>query len=341
MQEEYYGDDQETGSFWAVHRVDLHRGLRAIAEEMGVVVTLGQEVTGVNCEWGVVRFKREDEEEKRFDLVVIADGAHSQLIEDFLGSPSPVKRTGRSIYRWLTSMDEVTADPVLRQTYSGPAGFVAFGDKEMKVLWVTYMCRGGKVLNNAIVHDTRLHEENGGGSKDSIWHVPASTDQVLGLLDEYNFHPSVKSIVTMANEDGIKAHHLYKRPALESFIRGKTLVVGDAAHVMMPTHAAGGGIAIESAASLEVLFQGVRGSDEKTLKQRLEIWNSLRLPRCNLTMLASNAGPRWLHVPGVEEEVRKYYQGPLPPLGSKPYSKVFRDVLFKHDEYRTANEALD
>ncbi len=57
-------------------------------------------------------------------------------------------------------------------------------------------------------------------------------------------------------------------------------------------------------------------------------------------MLVSNAGPEGLQVPGVEEEVRKFYSGPLPPLDAQSYSKPFREVLFHHNEYHAAEQAL-
>lgn len=241
---------------------------------------------------------------------------------------------GRSIYRWLVSMDDVMAEPYLRTQYASELpGFTSWLDPVKKVFWVTYRCRGGKVLNNAVVHGTQAGQ--GGGD---LWHSPASKAQVLAMVE--NFHPSVKSIVAMASEDGIKVHHLYKRSPLTSFVRGRTAVVGDAAHVMMPTHAAGAGMAIESAASLEVLFRNVDGQDRPAVVQRLGLFDKLRIPRCNLAMLASNAGPEGLQAPGVEAEIRRFYSGPLPPPGAMPYSKPFREILFLHDEYQAAEQVL-
>ncbi|KAK0671718.1 putative salicylate hydroxylase [Cercophora samala] len=348
LQKDYYGPDSgaEWSRFWSVHRVDLHNGLRklAIQQKGGIPgppadVKLGHEITGVDCETGRVDLK--DGRREQYDLVVIADGAHSRLIEDFTGKPSTVHRTGRSIYRWLVSMADVNADPVLQKLYadpegSGKSGFVAWVDKENRILWVSYKCRGGKVLNNAVVHDTQTGE-----GEEDLWQSPVSREQVLRVLR--NFHPSVQKMVSMTAEDGIKAHHLYKREPLASFVRGKTLVMGDAAHVMMPTHAAGASVAIETAATLETLFDfsGLVEKDTWTMDRRLEMFDKLRVPRCNLAMLSSNAGPEWLHVPGVEDEIRKYYSGPLPPAGAMPYSSAFRDVLFKHDEYRAARDCMD
>ncbi|KAL2022938.1 hypothetical protein VTK56DRAFT_4153 [Thermocarpiscus australiensis] len=330
------------GSF-TLHRVDLHRGLRDLATRTSretdigppVDISLGSEVASVDCERGILKLA--DGRVIAKDLVIIADGAHSRLISNFTGRPSEIQRVGRSIYRWLVSADEVMAEPALRALYARELpGFTGWQDPDKRVSWITYTCRGGKVLNNAVLHDTQMGEGEEDGA--DLWHSPVSKAQVLETVE--NFHPSMKKIATMASEDGIKVHHLYKRKALTSFVRGRTAVVGDAAHVMVPTHAAGAGIAIESAASLDVLFRGVDGKDSGIIKQRLELFDKLRIPRCNLTMLASNAGPEWTKVPGFEEEVRKFYSGPLPPLGALPYTKVFREILFRHDEYRTAEMAL-
>ncbi|KAK0612502.1 hypothetical protein B0T17DRAFT_461632, partial [Bombardia bombarda] len=324
---------------WSLHRVDLHQGLRKLATSPNrddgrgfVEMKLGCEVVGLDCEQATLTLA--DGRVVTQDLIIIADGAHSQLVQDLTGHPTTVIRTGRSIYRWLVATDDVMADPDLRANYAGELpGFLGWHDPVKEVFWVTYTCRGGKVLNNAVVHSTQA----GDGEHDQ-WYSPVTKSQVLEALE--NFHPSAKKIVDMASEDGIKVHHLFSRPPLTSFVRGRTAVIGDAAHVMLPTHAAGGSIAIESAASIETLFKGVDGRDEAIVKQRLRLFDKLRIPRCNLTMLASNAGPEWLDVPGLEDEIRRFYSGPLPPAGTRPWTKEFRELLFHHNEYGAAEHAL-
>jgi salicylate hydroxylase len=257
------------------------------------------------------------------------------LISDFTGRTPATRRINRSIYRWLVSMEDVMAEPGLGEIYSRELlpGFMTWHEPDEKILWVTYRCRGGKVLNNAIVHTTQP-----GQGDEGVWNSRISPAEVLATVEKY--HPSIKKLVGMANEDGINVHHLLTRPPLTSFVRGRTVVVGDAAHVMVPAHAAGASIAIESAVSLEVLFRGVKGRDSMTVGNRLDLFDKLRIPRCNLTMLASNADRGLLDQPGVMEEVRKFYSGPLPPPGALPYSKAWRQVLFHHDEYRAAGELL-
>lgn len=259
----------------------------------------------------------------------------SRLISDFTGRPPAVRRINRSIYRWLVSMEDVMAEPDLREIYNSEPlpGFVAWHEPDENMLWVTYRCRGGKVLNIAAGHPTQPGQGDG-----EVWHSRVSSAEVLATAEK--FHPSIKKLVGMATEDGINIHHLSTRPPLTSFVRGRTVVVGDAAHVMVPAHAAGASIAIESAASLEVLFRGVEGTDDLTMRNRLESFDRLRIPRCNLTMLVSNANRGLLDQPGVKDEVRRFYSGPLPPPGALPYSKAWREILFHHDEYRAAEELL-
>ncbi|KAI1351685.1 FAD/NAD(P)-binding domain-containing protein [Xylaria sp. FL0043] len=369
------------------HRVDLHNGLRALATEDGaadivtrgegtpVVIHLGCEVRGVDCDNGILMLADGTRVQK--DLVIIADGAHSNLLADFLGRPTPVQSTGRSIYRWLVSMDEVMADTELAEHYRDkPPGFLGWFDAAKRILWVNYTCRGGRVLNNAVVHDTEgISSLLGDGVENELdkkddemsWHVPAAKETVLATLS--NFHPAARRIVSMASEDGIRVHRLFKRPPLESFVRGKTAVVGDTAHVMMPTHAAGSAIAIESASVLEALFSDLEGEfDAATngnsagvdtekkitvggqhevgrgrdylIRERLRLFDKLRIPRCNLTMLVSNAGPEGLRVPGIEQEIRRFYHGPLPPKNALPWSDEFREVLFHHDAFRETQQAM-
>jgi len=56
----------------AFHRLDLHRGLRDLAEIGGVNIALAKEATKLDCRLGVILF--EDGTEERKDLVIVADG---------------------------------------------------------------------------------------------------------------------------------------------------------------------------------------------------------------------------------------------------------------------------
>ncbi|KAI2637527.1 FAD/NAD(P)-binding domain-containing protein [Xylaria nigripes] len=382
---------------YSLHRIDLHQGLEELArtEDSGickgipVAIRWGCEVRGIDCENGILALSDGSKVQK--DLVVIADGAHSKLLPDFLGRPAPAEPTGRSIYRWLVPMKNVMEDPELAPLYRDKRpGFIGWSDAEKRILWINYTCRGGTMLNNAVVHETKdqsvlplsdddskyeqsyedwhepTEEEMHEGKRNKLWHVLAPQKTVLKTLE--NFHPATHRIVLMASKDGIREHQLFKRPPLESFVRGRTAVIGDAAHVMMPTHAAGAAMAIESAGVMEIVFggaseypvssvssdndgQGMKDNTEQRrdrveraraqfIKERLQVFDRLRIPRCNLTMIVSNAGPEGLRDPGVEEEIRRFYGGPLPTPDALPWSGAWRKILFDYNAFTEAEVVL-
>lgn len=111
--EEYKGFGEDMGwRSWGVHRADLHKGLRELVIRDGVKgaisngeretegevdgghgtkgmvdggpvdIRLGREVVGVDCEAGVIEFK-DGSKSGRWDLVVIADGAHVRFFPVF------------------------------------------------------------------------------------------------------------------------------------------------------------------------------------------------------------------------------------------------------------------
>ncbi|KAJ2981332.1 hypothetical protein NUW58_g6716 [Xylaria curta] len=300
----YHDIDKAMGSrTMSFHRVDLHQGLRALATEseesseysasesesadkvskdMPVAIHLGREVQSVDCEKGILTLANGSTVQK--DLIVIADGAHSNLLEDFLGRQSPAQPTGRSIYRWIVSMEDVMSDPELAVPFREQhKGFIGWTDAAKGILWISYTCRGGTLLSNAVVHNTEeqgpSHSSSSGtdglsghgaqgqqatdrqdDAENTPWHTPVTKEAATETCS--NFHPALRRIISLASEDGIRVHKLFKRPPLESFVRGRTVIIGDAAHVMMPTHAAGCSTAIESAGVLEGLFKGCTASME-------------------------------------------------------------------------------
>ncbi|KAI0546236.1 FAD/NAD(P)-binding domain-containing protein [Xylaria curta] len=376
------------------HRVDLHKGLRALSTEGSgtgddvaeegegesgnktkgtpVTIRLGCEVQNVDCENGILTLA--DGSKVQNDLVIIADGAHSKLLTDFLGRSAPAQPTGRSIYRWLVSSDCLESHPEISDAFSGGLdGFVGWSDPIKHVLWIIYACSGATLLSNAVVHNTEddvpfqpssndtngpsdhgtKSEQTENGQNDETertsWSTPATKEVILTTCS--NFHPSIRQLVSLASEDGIKVHRLFKHPPLKSFVNGRTAIVGDAGHVMMPTHAAGAAMAIESAGVLFCLFNGLEcrlnesanwcgNTRESVIRDRLELFDKLRIPRCNLAMLLSNAGPEGLRLPSVEQEIRRFYQGPLPSEDAVPWSAEFREILFNYNALEEAAQAL-
>lgn len=143
---------------------------------------------------------------------------------------------------------------------------------------------------------------------------------------------------------------------MKSFVRGKAVMLGDAAHLMMPTHAAGGSIAIESAAVLEVLmgdvvarrssFARTTGTSEPPPRPSLTsgaltLFDSLRVPRCVAFQLLSTGGFGSQGKPEIIEEIRRHgFDGPLPGAMASLWDQEFRQWYFDYDPKAEARRAL-
>lgn len=73
----------------------------------------------------------------------------------------------------------------------------------------------------------------------------------------------------------MKFYTLMDHDPLDKMIRGKAVIIGDAAHPMLPNRAQGGALSLEDAAALEVLFHDVR--DVNGIPKRLQLFQDVRL----------------------------------------------------------------
>ena len=251
------------------------------------------------------------------------------------GDENPAQHCGRSSYRFIIPIEKIFADPELRQIYAdGRTGMRVAIDFKTTTMFINYACRSGKLLNCAVPHPTRDDED-----ESDSWNAQGSLSQLKEATQ--NFHPTLQKFFDLCEDKDVKVHKMWVRKPLRSFVHGRTCVIGDAAHAMLPTHGAGAGVTIESAATLEPLLSGVGAKDPDLIKQRLQIWDRLRVGRCNFVLLMSNAGVAGLNVPGVEENIREYYQGLLPPREALTWSKESRAVFFDCDAYEEGRRALE
>ena len=321
-EEHFEGVEEKYGSRWLLfHRADLHAGLRELVDKAQCVdVCLGIAVSDVDVEEGLVVLGNGEQVKK--DLIVIADGAHSDLLSKVIGRPYPVNKSPMSMYRFLQPMERVLAHPEAGKFYQGrPAGLTTFYKTEVGrpgLLLNTYPCRGGELLYVALLHPTKPQEKGTEG-----WSTPADAANVIS--DAKGFHPAVQAICAGATD--VKVYQNMWRDPVETYTKGKVVVVGDAAHLCLPTHGQGSAMALEDCMALEVLLGGVEKSDE--VQPQLRMFDKLRLPRVSAVQTMSNKmmGPPDKMI----SEVKRYYDGEIPGPKSKTFSKEYNDFFFLYD----------
>lgn len=261
-----------------------------------------------------------------------------------------MKRSGQTAYRCLIPMKDILADEETKFFFENqPPGFWAPALPAKGVMAVTYPCRNNEILNVLAVH-RKLGQHAGSKEEDIViddWNFPATHEDLEKVLD--GFHPAVKKMFLKSPE--VKVYTQMKREPLSKMTRGKTLLIGDASHPMLLTHAQGVSSSIEDAAALEVFLadvpasKGVAEAPSEKLLQRLAEFEAFRLPRVSATQILTDPvvpGPQAAaNYAKQEAEIRKYYAGPLPPTGSMPHSPPICQFFFAYDVRKEALQALE
>jgi salicylate hydroxylase len=323
---EKYGD-----RMLLLHRADLHTGIMRIVESLPDPrpnIHLGSAVQDIDPEQGTITLENGSTTTK--DLVIVADGSHSRLIPRITGSEAPVIRLPMSMYRFLQPISDIMDRPEAAQFYKdqqpGFSTFYKATPGKPGHLLNTYPCRRGELLYCALLHPTKPKEKDL-----ESWSNPAEYQDVIA--DAQGFHPSVKAICEGAAD--VKVYNQMYRNPIETFVKGRAVLVGDAAHLMLPTHGQGASSAIEDAMALEVLLSGV--ASERVV-ERLQLFNELRLPRVRAVQTFSNKmmGPPDKMI----QEVKQYFSGPIPAAGAKTFGPEFVDFFLSYDVKKAAEELL-
>jgi salicylate hydroxylase len=259
-----------------------------------------------------------------------------------------MKRSGQTAYRCLIPMKDILADEETKFLFENqPPGFWAPALPPKGVMAVTYPCRNNEILNVLAVH--RKLGQHASSEDDVViedWNFPATHDDLEKVLD--GFHPAVKKVFLKSPE--VKVYTQMKRDPLNKMTKGKAVLIGDACHPMLLTHAQGVSSSLEDAAALEQFLADVPATGDvssapsEKLLQRLAQFEAFRLPRVSATQILTDPvvpGPQAAaNYAKQEAEIRKYYNGPLPPTGSMPHSPPICQFFFGYDIIKEAQSFI-
>jgi len=161
------------------------------------------------------------------------------------------------------------------------------------------------------------------------WTGESWTDKVdvaTALAEFDGWHPQVRAIIAAVDEVSILA--LFDRPPLERWSVGRTTLLGDACHPMLPFMAQGAAQAIEDGAALTACLAGSSRAD---IPMALHRYEQLRLPRASRVQATSTANKTRFHLAdGPEQEERDAQMA----TGSTDFSKTAIAWIFEHDATR-------
>jgi 2-polyprenyl-6-methoxyphenol hydroxylase-like FAD-dependent oxidoreductase len=236
----------------SIHRADLHSTLLGHLRP-GTVHTGSTATVSVD---GLSPIRTNTDPEAT-DLVIVADGIHSRN-RTALGLDTGLRYAGCTAWRGLTT-DPVDIHNEAGETWGRGQLFGIVPLPDERVYWFA-TC-------NTPADSTFPNER-------------AAVQQLFG-----EWHAPIPDLIKATAPDHLIRHDIYDLATpLPSFTRGRTVLIGDAAHGMTPNLGQGAGQGIEDAATLAVLL---RGTSPDQLDGVLEKYTELRHHRTTSVMKRS------------------------------------------------------
>ncbi|KAJ9094993.1 hypothetical protein QFC21_005786 [Naganishia friedmannii] len=270
----------EFGYEWVLcHRVDVQAELHRLATRPDgpgapCKILLNSRVVTCDPEEGKVTLK--DGTVMTADAIIGADGIRSAVRAAvnpvFSSSPS-----SHSAYRFLVPMEKIKQHPDLVELGVTEALTMIDGvDRRI----IAYPCRNKTLLNFVVcLPDSELNEIS-----EEKWSAKGDRDALLKSFE--TFLPVHQKLLSQAEEIGL--WQLRDQEPLNQWAKGRTLIVGDSAHAMLPHQGQGAAAAIEDAEALGFVFSGANITREQVPELLQRVFR-LRYRRATMVQQASRA----------------------------------------------------
>ncbi len=284
----FEGYDEEYGApYMQIHRADLHAALLNAAQEIDPeVLSLGKSMTGLAMHHAGVEIAFADGGQAHADVLVGADGLKSSVRSALFGERG-ARYTGVVAWRGTVNMDALPEDSRIFDSN------VWVGTNRTIVQHP--VCSGTVMHVSGLAADQPWSEEG--------WTIRSSVDEAINAFA--GFDPRVLTILGSIPPDQCFKWALHDRDPLPTWTKGRAVLLGDAAHAMLPFLAQGAAQAIEDAWVLAAALDGGFTSIEDALVSYVAI----RHQRATYVQLGARAAKDRIAGYGVKESI-------LPEKGS-------------------------
>lgn len=246
------------------HRQDLHGYLKKVAtntQRDGPPATIRTSCRVSQCDCEEGRIWLESGETLTADLIVGADGIHSRIRTSILGHDANAVKTGLSAYRLMMASEQLEKDvPEFTERIKPRSSFTS--------MVVAHDCRlimgparNGDVYSVVgLVPDEQMMED---ANSAQSWVTEGDLNRMLETFAE--FPDWAKNMFRKAESIGL--WQLRDLDPLETWTKGRAILIGDAAHAMLPTQGQGASQAIEDAEALGAFFAECDGTSIPSQQQ--------------------------------------------------------------------------
>ena len=278
-----------------IHRADLQRVLLNKIKVKNIDFHSNMKVTNVGNNKNSA-FIEVDGKEIQADLVIGADGIHSKVSDSLFGKKEIIY-TGNVAWRMLIPVEILPENLILPDTtvWLGP-------NKH----FVTYHVNGGKNLNCVC-----LVEQDGWFNES--WSEKGEIEELKKAYKGWN--RTIETLLQHADPNTLYKWALHDRLPMKQWSKGRIIVLGDAAHPMLPFLAQGAAMAIEDGA---VLANCIDNFDE--VEEALKYFEKIRKPRTSYVQSAARRNAKVLHLSGLAAILRNLVMG---YIGNKIFKKLY------------------
>ncbi|KAI0935590.1 hypothetical protein AcV5_010477 [Taiwanofungus camphoratus] len=242
------------------------------------------------------------------DVVIGADGIKSVVRTALVGEAiNPITYSNTVCFRGLVPYETIQAAGVKLDLRTRPICLMG-KDKHIIIFPVT----GGRLINIvAFVADRTVPMGSVALAPGAPWVTPVSQEEVVKAYDGWS--SDVHAILKCIQQPSKWSIHVV-HPHLDSFVKGRTALIGDAAHGMLPHMGAGAGQGIEDAYLLARLL-GHPQTTANNIETVLLAYDRIRRPRAHMVWEGSvkageiydGYGEHGLNAEGVQQDFGRHY----------------------------------
>ncbi|KUJ15021.1 FAD/NAD(P)-binding domain-containing protein [Mollisia scopiformis] len=248
---------------WRLARSDLQEALMTAAKAAGIEIRLGCPIDSIDQALPAAMLK--NGEVIGADLIVGADGVNSVVREAVLPGEKITRLDHISAYYIDVERSLLSADQEVSPMLDENSIWLAPG---RQLIATNFLTRDRFIM---ILSLDQLLGSEGDWTKQ----VPVSD-----VVERFKgFHPMAANVVKYVESDHCLVWRFPELPRIDTWVSksGKVVIVGDAAHAMLPFAAQGAAMGIEDSACLAECLARATSTDD--IPKLLDIFQNLRLPR--------------------------------------------------------------
>jgi 2-polyprenyl-6-methoxyphenol hydroxylase-like FAD-dependent oxidoreductase len=251
-----------------IHRADLQSILYQNLKPDTVI--LGKKLISIEQDASKISIIFEKEAAVEGDLLIGADGVHSEVRRLLIGS-TPLRYSGFTAIRGISQFDDVRFPIELGGGFEAWGPGKRFGFSHLgkgRIFWFAAInTPEGTLMTTQNKKETALEHFRG-------WWGP------------------IEAVIESTKETDILTHEVFDRKPIKSWSQGRAIILGDAAHPMLPNLGQGGAQAIEDAIVLSRCIEKY----PENIQQAFKDYEKLRIPRTTQIVRGSRVMGRFMQL---------------------------------------------